>query len=197
MRYIFLRATLFLTVTAPALIAQEHAVAADAPKDGLLTVKGGLMFWTLLVFVTVAFLLSKFAFGPLTAAVRAREEALQQAIDMARKDREDAAALLAEHRKAIENAKDDAQKFIAEGRVTAESMKAEMLESTKAQQAEMLERARRDIENEKVKAIDELRREAVDLAIAGAGKVIEKNLDDAGNRKLVENYLASLGGGVK
>ena len=154
------------------------------------------MFWTLLVFVTVAILLTKFAWGPLTEAVRNREAALQQAIDMAKKDREDAAALLAEHRKAIENAKDDAQKLIADGRAQAESMKAEMLEATKLQQAEMLERARRDIENEKVKAIDELRREAVDLAIAGAGKVIEKNLDDAGNRKLVENYLASLGGGV-
>ena len=57
---------------------------------------------------------------------------------------------------------------------------------------QMLERARREIETEKSKAVDEIRREAIDLAIAGAGKVIEKNLDDAANRKLVEGYLASL-----
>ena len=49
------------------------------------------------------------------------------------------------------------------------------------------------LDAEKSKAIDELRREAVDLALAGAGKVIEKNLDDAQNRKLVESYLASIG----
>ncbi len=67
-----------------------------------------------------------------------------------------------------------------------------LLEATKAQQGEMLERAKRDIETEKVHAIADLRREAVDLAIAGASKVIEKNLDDAQNRKLVENYLSSL-----
>ena len=67
-----------------------------------------------------------------------------------------------------------------------------MLEATPAQQAELLERARRDIDAEKAKAIDELRREAIDLALAGAGKVIEKNLDDAQNRKLVESYLASI-----
>jgi len=48
------------------------------------------------------------------------------------------------------------------------------------------------IETEKVNAIASLRREAVDLAIAGASKVIEKNLDDASNRALVERYLSSL-----
>ena len=56
----------------------------------------------------------------------------------------------------------------------------------------MLERARRDIDSEKTKAIDELRREAIELALAGASKVIEKNLDDAQNRKLVESYLSSI-----
>ena len=175
-------------------LVQEHAAAtADAPRPSLLTPQGGLMFWTLVVFGVVWYILAKWAWGPLTAVVRAREAALEQAIAMAKKDREDAAALLADHRKQIEGAKNEAQRFIAEGRVTAEAMKAEMLEATKTQQAEMMERARRDIENEKMKAIDELRREAVDLAIAGAGKVIEKNLDDAGNRQLVEKYLASLG----
>jgi F-type H+-transporting ATPase subunit b len=68
-----------------------------------------------------------------------------------------------------------------------------MIEETRKQQQEMLERARRDIEAEKMKAIDELRREAIDLALAGASKVIEKNLDDAQNRKLVESYLATIG----
>jgi F-type H+-transporting ATPase subunit b len=56
----------------------------------------------------------------------------------------------------------------------------------------MLDRARRDIETEKTNAIAALRREAVDLAIAGASKVIERNLDSDANRKLVEGYLASV-----
>ena len=57
----------------------------------------------------------------------------------------------------------------------------------------MLERARREIESEKTKAIAQLRREAVDLALAGASKVIEQNLESAKNRQLVETYLSSLG----
>jgi F-type H+-transporting ATPase subunit b len=71
-------------------------------------------------------------------------------------------------------------------------MKADMLELTHVQQQEMLERARRDIDTEKTNAIAELRREAVDLAIAGASKVIERNLDSEANRKLVESFLASV-----
>jgi F-type H+-transporting ATPase subunit b len=56
----------------------------------------------------------------------------------------------------------------------------------------MLGRARQEIESEKARAIADLRREAVDLAIAGAGKVIERNLDEAANRQLVESFLASV-----
>jgi F-type H+-transporting ATPase subunit b len=61
----------------------------------------------------------------------------------------------------------------------------------------MLDRARRDIETAKTNAIADLRREAVDLAIAGAGKVIERNLDSDANRKLVESYLGSISIGEK
>jgi F-type H+-transporting ATPase subunit b len=57
----------------------------------------------------------------------------------------------------------------------------------------MLERARREIETERDRAIAQLRKEAVDLALAGASKVIEQNLESQKNRQLVESYLASIG----
>lgn len=182
-----------LLIAVPAFAQEGAALAETAAKPSLLTPSGGLMFWTLIIFVIVFFILSKFAFGPITAAVQAREAALEAAIASAQADREAAAKLLEEHKKNIENARNEAQRYIAEGRATAESMKSEMLDATKKQQDEMLERARRDIEAEKTKAIDSLRKEAIDLALAGASKVIEQNLDDAKNRQLIENYLASIG----
>ena len=185
MRRILLRSLLLLAVASPAF-AQEA-------KGSLLSPNAGVMFWTLVIFTALFIGLAKYAFGPITAAVAQREKALEDAIAAAKADRDAAAALLAEQRKQIDAARAEAQRLIAEGRSTAESMKAGMLEETRKQQAELLDRARRDIDAEKMKAIDELRREAVDLAIAGAGKVIEKNLDDAQNRKLVESYLASIG----
>jgi F-type H+-transporting ATPase subunit b len=73
-------------------------------------------------------------------------------------------------------------------------MRTDLLALTKAQQEEMIEQARRSIEGEKAAAVAALRTEAIDLAIAGASRVIEQNLDSTGNRKIVESFLASLDG---
>ena len=126
------------------------------------------------------------------AAVEARERALEEAIEGAKRDREEAARALAEQLKQIEAARLEAQKIIVEGRQTGEKLRATMIEETHQQQQAMLERARREIGTEKENAIAELRREAIELAIAGASKVIEKNLDDQSNRKIVESFLASI-----
>jgi F-type H+-transporting ATPase subunit b len=182
-------ALLMVLMASPAmLIAQEGEGTRTFMKPDT-----GLMIWTLIIFVVLLFVLSRYAFGPLTKAVRAREESLQAAIDAAKRDREQAAQLLAEHQAKIDASRGEAQKLIAEGRAIAEKMRADMLEQTRKEQADVLDRARREIENEKTKAIAELRREAVDLALAGASKVIEQNLESAKNRQLVESYLSSLG----
>jgi F-type H+-transporting ATPase subunit b len=67
-----------------------------------------------------------------------------------------------------------------------------LLAKTREEQELLLERARREIEGEKEKAILALRREAVDLSIAAASKLVESNLDSDANRRLVLEYLASL-----
>lgn len=182
---------LLALAAAPALAAvvqEEHA----AETVNLLSPSYGLMFWTLIIFVLLFLVLWKFAFPPILGAVEAREKSLQDAIEGARVDREAAAALLAQHRAELEAGRVEAQRLIAEGRAAGERLRAEMLEQTHVQQQELLERARRDIASERDKAIADLRREAVDLALAGASKVIERNLDDAGNRQLIESFLATI-----
>ncbi len=186
MRSSLLSALLVLAFPATAFAAEEGG------KVNLLSPNGGLMFWTLLIFIVLLIVLSRFAFKPLIQAVEAREASLEAMLTKAQQDRDSAAKLLAEQQAHLDASRVEAQKFIADGRATAEKLKNSMLEETKAQQQEMIERARRDIENEKVRAIADLRREAVDLALAGAGKLIARNLDDAGNRKLVEDFLASI-----
>lgn len=187
MRTPFAALSLLLVTATPALAAE------GAAKPGLLDPHLGLMTWTIGVFVVLMIGLKVFAYGPILEAVRGREQALNDAMAAAERDRNEAARLMAEQKAAIEAARNEAQRYIAEGRATAESMRGEMLEQTRLQQAELLERARKEIESEKVKAIDELRREAVDLALAGAGKLIGQKLDGSADRALVEQYLASLG----
>lgn len=192
MRATLLRTSLLLSLSPVAALAQEAAAHGEA-RPGLLSPSGGLMIWTLVIFVVLMFVLSRFAFKPITAAVAARERALEEALAAAQADRAEAARVLEEHRRELEQTRGQAQSLLAEGRAAGEKLRAEMLEETRRQQAEMLERARREIEQEKQRAIAQLRAEAVDLAIAGAAKVIDRNLDDQANRKLVESYLSSVG----
>ena len=189
MRSSLIRSLAILSLSPVALLAQE---AEDGTRT-FMKPDTGLMIWTLVIFIFLLGVLSKFAFGPLTKAVADRERALQDAIDKANADREAAAKLLQEHQARIEAARDEAQKFIAEGRAVAEKMRSDMIEQTRKEQQDLLERARRDIESEKEKAIAQLRREAVDLALAGASKVVEQNLESAKNRQIVESYLSSIG----
>jgi F-type H+-transporting ATPase subunit b len=173
----------------------QHAQVApeeSAQSGDLLSLNGGLMFWTLVVFLILFAILGKLVFPKITAAVEAREKALEEAIEGAKRDREAAAQALAEQQRQIEAARNEAQKIIVEGRQIGEKLRAQMIEETHQQQQQMLERARTEIGREKEQAIAELRREAIELAIAGASKVIEKNLDDQSNRKIVESFLSSI-----
>ncbi len=182
-----LRSLVLVALAGAPALAQEGGHKAD-----LLSPSYGLMAWTLIIFVLLLFVLTKFAFKPITAAVEARERALQDAIDTARRDREAAALLLAEHRAHLDASRAEGQKLIADARAAAERVRAELVEQAHAEQAKMLDRARAEIAAEQAKAIAQLRKEAVDLAISGASKVIGQNLDRAANRQLVESFLASL-----
>src|SRR5918995_6330189 len=164
---------------------QEHA-------SGPLTVEGGLMLWTILIFALLLAVLKKFAWPAILGAVEAREQALERQLAEAARDREHAAALLAEHQKLIAEAKSQAHAVIVEARAVAEKERALAIEKTKQEQEELLARARREIGAERDRALHELRREAVDLSLAAASKLIEKRLDGDTDRKLVLDFLASL-----
>jgi F-type H+-transporting ATPase subunit b len=170
---------------------QEHAPAQEH-ASGPLTVEGGLMFWTLVVFVVLLAILRKFAWPAILGAVEAREQALERMLAEAAAEREQAAALLAENQKLIGEAKSQAHAIIVEARGISEKERALAVEKTRQEQEELLARARREIGAERERAVAELRREAVDLSLAAASRLIEKRLDGDTDRKLVLEYLASL-----
>jgi F-type H+-transporting ATPase subunit b len=190
---IFSYASLLLALNAVAAFAQDPAEAiAEAPR-GIMSIEFNLMFYTLIIFGLTFWLAKRFFYPKILEAVIAREKALEEAIEGAKRDRAEAAAVLAEHRKQLDAARGEAQKYMAEARAGAEKVRADMLEQTRKEQGDLLERAKRDIEQEREKAIAQVRREAVELAILGASKAIEENLDSDRNRKLVESYLSSIG----
>ncbi|SVC91028.1 uncharacterized protein METZ01_LOCUS343882, partial [marine metagenome] len=76
----------------------------------------GLSVWTTLVFLTLLGILWKFAWGPILEMVQAREDGIQGTLDQAANQRDEAAKLLAEHRRQMADARRQAQQMIAEGK---------------------------------------------------------------------------------
>jgi F-type H+-transporting ATPase subunit b len=188
----FLWSSILLVGVAAPVFAQEHG--AEAPS-GPLVVNGGLMIWTLFVFVLLLIVLRKFAWPQILGAVRAREAALEAQIAEAEKNRKESAALLEQHKKLLGEGRTQAQGMLAEAKVMIEKEHSAALERTHQEQVELLDRARREIQAERERAVLELRKEAVDLSLAAAAKLIGQRMSADTDRKLVEGYLATLEAG--
>ena len=161
------------------------------------SINTGLIFWTIVVFGVLLALLWRFGWPAILKAVEERERRIRQQLEEAERARAEAARLLEEHKRTTAAAHAEAQELIAQARSVAEKERAALLAQAREQYEQLLERARKEIESEKEKAILELRREAVDLSIAAASKLIEANLDSDANRRLVMEYLKSLEAGAE
>ena len=190
-------ATISLAVAllwAPPLLAQEHGEGG-----GLLSINPGLVIWTWIIFLILLFVLGKWAWGPMLGALESRERRIQETLDQAAREREEANRLLEEHRRLLNEARGQAQEILAEGKKAAERLRTELLEEGRKQKEHILHRAREEIGRERDRALDALRREAVDLSITVASRVLERNVDSDENRRValdyVERLAAEQGGG--
>lgn len=190
-----LPAALALLATSPlALVAQEHG-AEGAAEPSLFDINTGLSVWTLLVFAGLLFLLGKFAWGPILAAVDAREKGIQNALDQAAARQAEAEKLLDEHRRQLADARRQAGEILAEGRAAGDRLRKELEEKARAEGQGIVERARQDIQRERDAALEALRKESVDLALAAASRLMHEHLDQARDRQLVERFLDELAEG--
>jgi F-type H+-transporting ATPase subunit b len=164
------------------------ATEAATPFD----INTGVIFWTVLIFVILMALLWRFAWPSILKSVEERERRIQKQLEDAEKANALAQQLLEEHKKTIAGARTEAQDMIAKAKAVAQKERELLLAKAREEYEALLARARKDIDAEKEKAIVALRREAVELSIAAAAKVIEANLDTEANRRLVTEYLATL-----
>src|SRR5690349_3704180 len=156
------------------------------------SINSGLIFWTILVFGALLVVLWRLGWPALLKSVEDRERRIQQQLDEAERARAEAARLLEEHKRTIAAARNEAQEMLAKARAVAEKERESLLAKAREEYDQLLARARKEIGAEKEKAILELRREAVDLSIAAASKLVEARLDTDANRRLVMDYLATL-----
>ncbi len=152
----------------------------------------GLIFWTVSIFAVLFFVLKKYAWPPIVAATEERERKIARQLEEAERMNAESQAALEEHKKLLAGAKDQASALIGEAKIVAGKEREGLLAKTRQEQEQLLDRAKREIAAERDKAVAELRQATVDLSLAAASRLIDSNLDDAANRKLVVDYLASL-----
>jgi F-type H+-transporting ATPase subunit b len=165
--------------------------AEEAPK-GPFAINPGVSIWTLAIFLVLVIVLAKTAWPAILKAVEEREKRIQAQLDQAEKANQEAQRVLADYQQKLAAARNEAQELLAAGRQAADKVREEIVARARAEHEEMIGRARREIVAEREKAVAELRGEAVELSLAAASKVLERNLDSEADRRLVREYLDSL-----
>lgn len=176
-------------IAAPSLLFAQHESEGGG---GLYDINTGLSVWTLIVFVSLLLILRKYAWGPIVDAVDSREKGIQAAIDGAAELNAEAAKLLEEHREQMSDARRQASEILAEAKVASERVRKELEEKARTEAQGIVERALAEIERERDGALETLRRESVDLALAAASQLMQESFDQETDRQLVERYLNEL-----
>ena len=174
--------------------ALQEAGHGEVAWDALFAPDLGLAVWTLLTFLTLLFILGRYAWGPLLGALDARRERIQDDIDKAKNQRDEAGALLAQYREQLAEGRRQAQAIVAESREAAEELRRELEAGAREESRAILANARREIERERDAAVDAVRREAVEVAMAAASRLLEERLDGDRDRQLVTDYIDDLAG---
>ncbi len=168
------------------------SVPATSSSSWLITPNVGLMIWTFAVFAISLYILVKAVFPRIRDALDERRNNIDESIDAAERTRAEADQILAEYRERLKEARTQAEEIVQHARQAAESHEHESRDRGQEILAEAAKRAERDIDAATKRALDDIRREVADLTIMATEKVTRKTLDDADQRRLVEEALSEL-----
>ena len=149
----------------------------------------GLFIWTIVTFLVLFFALAKFAWKPLLKMLQDREDMIRNSLDDAEKAKVKLERLNEESEVIMAKARSQAQSILTDGKAAAEKIKDDTIAKAKEQVVKIREEAGKQIQVEKDKAISEIKKEVVTLTLSVAEKLINKNLDDADNKALIEESL--------
>jgi F-type H+-transporting ATPase subunit b len=156
----------------------------------LITPDVGLLFWTLVSFIILYLILRKFAWGPILAAVKEREESIKAALDAADNAKKEMENLKADNEKILNEAKTERETMLKEAREMKSKLISDAENEAKAKAKTMVEAAKTAIQNEKNSAMNELKNTVVDLSVGIAEKLISEELADKDRQlKMIEEIL--------
>ena len=152
----------------------------------------GLMIWTLIAFLATFLILKRLAYPRIQEALEKRANAIRDNIEASEKQRAEADELLEEYRQRLREAREQAEDIVARSRKASEAAVAEATSEGKAKREELVAAARKDIETETRRSLEQIRKEVADLTVLATEKVTRKSLDDADHKRLVEEALAEV-----
>lgn len=163
-----------------------------AGGGGLLSFNTGFAIWILVSLIAFLFVMMKYAVPPIMTALREREQNIKESLESAEQAIAKAEQISKDNEKALREAEVKAQQIRKEAVEEAELIRAERISKAKEEAAQLIEQARTSIEQEKNQALVELREEVAKLAIKSASIIIDAELDNEKNNKLVDNFLSDL-----
>jgi len=158
-----------------------------------LDVRPGLVFWTLVTFIIVAFLLRRMAWGPLLKAVEGREQKITEAIESAKRERAEAERLLAQQKAAMTQVRQEAAEQLQKAQESVAKFREELMAKSRADAEVMKAEAARAIDEERKKALLDIKAQAASLALTIAERLLEERMDDAKQQQLAEWFANELG----
>jgi F-type H+-transporting ATPase subunit b len=172
--------------------AEEAGHTEDEGGSFLVSPGLGLMLWTLLLFGVTMYVLSKTAFPRISEALEKRANMIRENIDASEKTRQEAEQLLDEYRARLKEAREQADDIAARARKASDAAVAEATAEGKAKREELVAAARKDIETETRRSLEQIRKEVADLTVLATETLTKKSLSDEDHQKLVEEALAEV-----
>ncbi len=155
----------------------------------LLTPGTGLIFWQAITFLAVVFILGRFAWGPIMSSLKAREDSIEDALRAADLAKEEMKILQADNEKLLQEARKERDEILKEAQTAANRIRSEAKEDAESSASRILDDARREIIQQKEKALAEMKGMVADLSIDIAEKVLRRELEDKGSQEKLVNDL--------
>ncbi len=151
-----------------------------------------LIFWEIISFAALLFILWKYAFPPILHTLDERERKIRESIESAERRSAEAEQRMAEYEAKMKASQKEAEEMIAQAKARAQQMKEDNERQLSADAERIKATAAREIEQERRKAVDDVRRYVGELALQVAGKVLERSLTDADHKRLADESLAAV-----
>ena len=150
----------------------------------------GLIIWTTIIFTLLLVVLKKFAWKPILNAVDERNKSIEEALKAADKAKEEMALLNADNERILAEAKTERDKLLKEAREIKEGIIGEARNKADKEAEQIINSAKKQIVNEKIKAITELKNTVAALSIDIAEKVLKRELTEkASQEKFIAEQL--------